>query len=430
MNDNKQHIPQGYKNSPLGPIPEDWEVKRLGKECTFIRTNTLSRNQLNDTDGCVRNIHYGDILVKYPSIIDAQKQSIPFVNKEDYKESMNDFIENGDIVLADTAEDETVGKACEIANVGSKKILSGLHTMLIRPQRRLFSPCFLGYLVNSVSYRKQLNALIQGIKVCSLGKQAIANTYFAVPPLPEQRRIVSILSLWDTAIEKQTALIEKLTLRKRGLMQQLLMGKKRLKGFEGEWKEVKLGEIAERITRKNVEDNQNVVTISAQRGFVVQTEFFNKSIASETLDNYFLVYKDEFCYNKSYSNGYPMGVIKRMKTFDKAVVTTLYICFALKRETIINIDFFEQYGDSGILNKELIKVANEGGRAHGLLNVTSSDFFNMHMRIPSIDEQNAIASVLVNADKEIEIQKQKLMSLQEQKKGLMQELLTGKRRVK
>jgi type I restriction enzyme S subunit len=125
-----------------------------------------------------------------------------------------------------------------------------------------------------------------------------------------------------------------------------------------------------------------------------------------------------------------MGVIKRMKTFDKAVVTTLYICFALKRETIINIDFFEQYGDSGILNKELIKVANEGGRAHGLLNVTSSDFFNMHMRIPSIDEQNAIASVLVNADKEIEIQKQKLMSLQEQKKGLMQELLTGKRRVK
>ena len=152
-------------------------------------------------------------------------------------------------------------------------------------------------------------------------------------------------------------------------MQQLLTGKKRLVGFKEEWKRIKLGDIAERITRKNEEDNQTVVTISAQRGFVVQTDFFNKSIASETLDNYFLVHKDEFCYNKSYSNGYPMGAIKRLKTFDKAVVTTLYICFALKNKTTTNIDFFEQYCESGILNKELVKVANEGGRAHGLLNV-------------------------------------------------------------
>ncbi len=242
MNKDK-HIPSGYKPSPLGIIPENWEVRKLGEVCAFLRTNTLSRNQLNDMNGDIHNIHYGDVLIKYPSIIDVQKQAIPFINSEDYRESMNDFIEDGDIVLADTAEDETVGKACEIANIGSEKILSGLHTMLIRPQKGLFFPCFLGYQVNSVSYRKQLQALIQGIKVCSLGKQAIANTYFAVPPLPEQHRIVSVLSLWDTAIEKQTALIEKLTLRKRGLMQQLLTGKKRLEGFSGEWKEVRLGEI-------------------------------------------------------------------------------------------------------------------------------------------------------------------------------------------
>ena len=243
MKKEKQHIPSGYKPSPLGPIPENWEVRKLGEVCAFLRTNTLSRNQLNDVNGDIHNIHYGDVLIKYPSIIDVQKQAIPFINSEDYKESMNDFIEDGDIVLADTAEDETVGKACEIANVGSEKILSGLHTMLIRPQKGLFSPWFLGYQVNSVSYRKQLNALIQGIKVCSLGKQAIANTYFAVPPLSEQNRIVSVLSLWDTAIAKQAQLVEKLTLRKRGLMQQLLTGKKRLKGFGGEWKEVRLGEI-------------------------------------------------------------------------------------------------------------------------------------------------------------------------------------------
>jgi type I restriction enzyme S subunit len=213
-------------------------------------------------------------------------------------------------------------------------------------------------------------------------------------------------------------------------MQQLLTGKKRLPGFCGEWKRIKLGDIAERITRKNEEDNKNVVTISAQRGFVVQTDFFNKSVASEVLDNYFLVYKDEFCYNKSYSNGYPMGAIKRLKSFDKAVVTTLYICFKLKNMASVNIDFFEQYCESGIFNKELIKVANEGGRAHGLLNVTPADFFNMHMRIPNIDEQNAIAILLVNADKEIELAKEKLASLLSQKQGLMQQLLTGKKRIK
>ena len=182
MTNDNQHIPAGYKPSPLGPIPEDWEVKRLGEVCDFLRTNTLSRNQLNDTNGDIQNIHYGDVLVKYPSIIDAQKESIPFINKEEYKESMNDFIEDGDIIMADTAEDETVGKACEITNVNSKKILAGLHTMLIRPQKGLFSSLFLGYQVNSTSYHKQLNALIQGIKVCSVGKQAIANTYLSLPP--------------------------------------------------------------------------------------------------------------------------------------------------------------------------------------------------------------------------------------------------------
>ena len=241
---------------------------------------------------------------------------------------------------------------------------------------------------------------------------------------------MDVLHNWDTAIAKQTALIEQLTLRKRGLMQQLLTGKKRLKGFEGEWKRIKLGDIAERITRKNEENSQNVVTISAQRGFVVQTDFFNKSVASEILDNYYLVHRDEFCYNKSYSNGYPMGAIKRLKTFDKAVVTTLYICFKLKEKPQTNIDFFEQYCESGLLNKELVKVANEGGRAHGLLNVTPDDFFNMHMGVPSFEEQTVIASVLVNADKEIDTQKQKLAAMQEQKKGLMQVLLTGKKRIK
>ena len=286
------------------------------------------------------------------------------------------------------------------------------------------------YLYYELSHRSnRIRQIAAEQAVPIINKSTFENFKIICPPLSEQVKIANVISLWDIAIEKQSELIEKLTLRKRALMQQLLTGKKRLPGFNGEWKRIKLGNIAERVTRKNEDDNKNVVTISAQRGFVVQTDFFNKSVASETLDNYFLVHKDEFCYNKSYSNGYPMGAIKRLKSFDEAVVTTLYICFRLKDKASANIDFFEQYCESGIFNKELVKVANEGGRAHGLLNVTPSDFFNMHMSIPNIDEQNTIASVLVNADKEIQLANEKLANLQSQKRGLMQQLLTGKIRV-
>lgn len=252
----------------------------------------------------------------------------------------------------------------------------------------------------------------------------------AVPPLAEQRKIADVLGVWDEAIEKQARLIEKLALRKRALMQRLLSAKLRLPGFSSPWKKVKLGDICERVTRKNIEDNQNVMTISAQRGFVAQTDFFNKSVASETLESYYLVFRDEFCYNKSYSNGYPMGAIKRLSEAEKAVVTSLYICFNVKPGTDANIDYLSYYFDNGGLNRGLTKIANEGGRAHGLLNVTPKDFFGLSFEIPSLKEQTAIAEVLTAADREIELAKEKLERLRRQKRGLMQQLLTGKKRVK
>ena len=213
-------------------------------------------------------------------------------------------------------------------------------------------------------------------------------------------------------------------------MQRLLSAKLRLPYFSSPWQKVKLGDICERVIRKNIEDNQNVMTISAQRGFVAQTDFFNKSVASETLESYYLVLRDEFCYNKSYSNGYPMGAIKRLSEAEKAVVTSLYICFNVKPETDVNIDYLSYYFDNGGLNRSLTKIANEGGRAHGLLNVTPKDFFCLSFEIPFLKEQTAIAEVFTAADCEIELAKEKLERLRRQKRGLMQQLLTGKKRIK
>ncbi len=393
MTEKNKHIPQGYKDSPLGIIPKEWNVKKILDFAPLQRGFDLPTDKI--------------IVGKYPVVY-----SNGILNYHD------EYKAKGPGVV--TGRSGTIGKVTYV-----KSDYWPHNTSLWVTDFKGNNSKYVYYVYEYMG----LSKFASGSGVPTLNRNDVHVSKVAIPPIEEQKHIVEVLELWDTAIERQSELIEKLNLRKRVLMQQLLVGKKRLPGFSGEWECIKLGDIVERITRKNEENNKNVVTISAQRGFVAQTDFFNKSVASETLDNYFLVYKDEFCYNKSYSNGYPMGAIKRLNSFDKAVVTTLYICFKLKNNVSINIDYFEQYCESGIFNKELVKVANEGGRAHGLLNVTSTDFFNMSMRIPSIDEQNSIATILVNSDKEIELAKKKLANLQSQKRGLMQQLLTGKRRI-
>ena len=413
----KTNIPQGYKDSPLGVIPKEWEVKRLGDVCNYVDYRGKSPNKSSEGIFLVtaKNIREGYI---------DYEVSQEFIPQNEYEETMRrGKAQIGDVLIT------TEAPLGHVAQIDNPNVALAQRVIKYRGKNDILLNAYLKYFLMSEKFQTILIAnatgsTALGIKGCRLHQLPVI-----IPSIKEQELIISVLHLWDTAIEKQSELIEKLKMRKCALMQQLLTGKKRLPCFSGEWKRIKLGDIAERITRKNEEDNKNVVTISAQRGFVVQTDFFNKSVASETLDNYFLVHRDEFCYNKSYSNGYPMGAIKRLKSFDKAVVTTLYICFKLKNMASVNIDFFEQYCESGIFNKELIKVANEGGRAHGLLNVTPADFFNMHMRIPNIDEQNAIAILLVNANKEIELANEKLASLQSQKRGLMQQLLTGKKRI-
>ena len=410
-------LPQGYKDSPLGIIPMEWEVKRLGDICDYVDYRGKSPNKSSKGIFLVtaKNIREGYI---------DYEVSQEFIPIDEFEDTMRrGKAQIGDVLIT------TEAPLGHVAQIDKSNIALAQRVIKYRAKNGILNT-YLKYFLMSEKFQTILTANATGSTALGIKGSRLHQLPIVFPCIIEQKNILCILNLWDTAIEKQSELIEKLKLRKRALMQQLLTGKKRLPGFSGEWKRIKLGDITERITRKNEEDNKNVVTISAQRGFVVQTDFFNKSVASETLDNYYLVHKDEFCYNKSYSNGYPMGAIKRLTAFDKAVVTTLYICFKLKELSNINIDFFEQYCESGIFNKELVKVANEGGRAHGLLNVTPSDFFNMHMRIPNIEEQNAIATVLVNADKEIELANEKLSDLQSQKRGLMQQLLTGKKRIK
>ena len=199
----------------------------------------------------------------------------------------------------------------------------------------------------------------------------------------------------------------------------------RFKGFTDAWEQRKLGEIANRITRKNTNLESSLpLTISAQYGLIDQNEFFDKRIASKDVSGYFLLKNGEFAYNKSYSSGYPFGAIKRLTRYDIGIVSPLYICFEIVGENVY-LEYMEQYFEAGLMNREIHAFAQEGARNHGLLNIAVDDFFNSKIILPSLEEQQAIAAILSAADKEIELLRKDLEQEKQKKKALMQLLLTG-----
>lgn len=198
--------------------------------------------------------------------------------------------------------------------------------------------------------------------------------------------------------------------------------------FPKEWKAVRLKTQFIRQTRKNTEGNTNVLTISAQHGLISQEDFFSKSVASENKENYYLLYRGDFAYNKSYSNGYSYGAIKTLKLYEKGVVSPLYICFSKTKENECP-EFYTHYFEAGMLNHEIQALAQEGARNHGLLNISIEDFFNAIIVKPPLAEQQRIATILTTLDKMIELKEKRLAEKQRQKKYLMQQLLTGKKRL-
>ncbi|MDG5318639.1 restriction endonuclease subunit S [Staphylococcus aureus] len=203
----------------------------------------------------------------------------------------------------------------------------------------------------------------------------------------------------------------------------------RFPGFEGEWEEKKLGDITDRLIRKNQNlESKKPLTISGQLGLIDQTEYFSKSVSSKNLENYTLIKNGEFAYNKSYSNGYPLGAIKRLTRYDSGVLSSLYICFSIKSE--MSKDFMEAYFDSTHWYREVSGIAVEGARNHGLLNISVNDFFTILIKYPSLEEQRKIGDFFIKLDRQIELEEQKLELLQQQKKGYMQKIFSQELRFK
>ncbi|MHC6180978.1 restriction endonuclease subunit S [Clostridium sp. JNZ X4-2] len=255
----------------------------------------------------------------------------------------------------------------------------------------------------------------------------LQNVQVLFPSKEEQRKIEIFFQNLDNLITLHQRKLNHLKDEKKGLLQKMFPKKGenfpelRFLGFTDPWEQRKLGDVVERVTRKNKDLESTLpLTISAQDGLVDQNVFFNKTVASRDVSGYYLVKNGEFAYNKSYSNGYPWGAVKRLERYDMGVLSTLYIVF---KPTDVNSDFLTKYYDTTYWYHEISKHAAEGARNHGLLNIAVSDFFETELTIPKDKaEQEKIGRFFNNIDNLITLHQRKLNHLKKQKKALLQQM--------
>ena len=196
----------------------------------------------------------------------------------------------------------------------------------------------------------------------------------------------------------------------------------RFKGFEGEWEDVKLSSFAKRIKRRNsCMESTLALTIASALGLVSQNDYFNNSVVGANIRNYYLLKRGEFAYNKSYSNGYPFGSVKRLDRYEQGILSTLYIVFTI--DDSISSDYLTHFFDTTLWHKDVAESAAEGARNHGLLNISAEDFLDIAIWKPrSIEEQQHIASYFTSLDKQIALQTQRLEKLRQIKAACLDKM--------
>ncbi|WP_340156159.1 restriction endonuclease subunit S [uncultured Winogradskyella sp.] len=405
----------------------EWEKKKFGDIAIKVGSGSTPRG------GVEVYQNFGIPFIRSQNVVnDRLVLDETCISEEINSKMKGSIVKPKDILLNITGG--SIGRSCivpedfTIGNVNQ-------HVCIIRLNKNN-SPKFIQSFISSYKGQKLITQGQTGSGREGLNFQSIRLFNTHIPKLAEQQKIANFLTAVDTKLQQLTTKKETLAQYKKGLMQQLFSQQLRFKpdviastqddaispnetGFP-DWDKLQLSDLAERVKTKNKIDNQNVLTISAQLGLVSQLEYFNKSVSAKNLTGYYLLERNDFAYNKSYSNGYPMGAIKRLNKYDFGVVSTLYICFRFNKK--VSLDFMEQYFEFGLQNREIEKVAQEGARNHGLLNIGVNDFFDIDMNIPSLKEQQKIATYLSAIDTKIEAVQTQISNTQAFKKGLLQQM--------
>jgi len=310
-------------------------------------------------------------------------------------------------------------------------------SLITRPIPQIITSEFLCAFINSPPGKRQFASGEAGAAQKNVNASTLAKMFVPVPPLDEQKAIVNVLSAWDRGIGQLEGVIAAKERRKRGLMQQLLTGKRRFPEFgnpamrgnelaEG-WERRHIGELFQEVTDKVGSKEVPPYSITAGTGFVSHEEKWGKNIAGSQHSNYTLLRKGQFSYNKGNSKRYPCGCMYLLKHADEIAVPSVFISFESRGR--VCDEFYEQYFMADLCARELRKYITSGARSDGLLNISKSDFLSIRVPTPTLAEQRRIAALLYACDAELERLRAQLTALKQQKKGLMQKLLTGEVRI-
>lgn len=395
-------IPQGYKATALGIIPQEWEVMRLGDIVSI-------------TSGESPSLYHLKAKGKYPyvKVEDLNNCEKYQESSREYSDDNNTTIKAGSIIFPKRGASILNNKV----RIAAKDIQMDSNMMAITPHTAIVDTEFLYIRI----LHERLYRIADTSSIPQINNKHIIPYKIAVPPLAEQRKIAEVLGVWDEAIEKQARLIEKLALRKRALMQRLLSAKLRLPGFSEPWKIHKLQEL---FTERNETNRTDLplLSITGDRGVILQTESEKRDTSNDDKSKYKRIAKGDIGYNtmrmwqgRSALSGLE-GIVSPAYTIVVPNTTDVdgYYMSVLFKQPRLVYDFW----------------THSQGLVGDTLNCKYRDFGQVHICCPPLAEQKAITEVLTAADREIELAKEKLERLRRQKRGLMQQLLTGKKRVK
>ena len=334
------------------------------------------------------------MLIKFGEVLDVANEQLPFVAKTKKINKISELkLENGDIVFADAAEDKTVGKCTELFNIIDKIVISGLHTIPCRPQIA-FATAYLGYFFNSPCYRTQLLPLMQGIKVLSLSKTALLQTDIFYPKdQSEQARIGTFFRHLDRLITLHQCNCNMAT--------RPCEWSSGLRAIA--WEQRKLGEISRVIARTDPNSRAPVMMITAENGFILQSDRYAFDNSGASLQKYILLKERELAYNHGASKLRPYGSCFALEK-KEARIPFVYHCFSVFEHDPF---FISLYLNGAIVEKQLRKLVSSGARMDGLLNISFEQYASLGLLTPPKKEQEAIVTFFRHLDRLITLHQRK-----------------------
>lgn len=399
---------------------DDWEQREFDDFFEYIPHNSLSRDNLNYDEGEVKNIHYGDVLIKFGEALNPTIEKIPFVNKDIKFDDKSCFLQDGDIVIADAAEDLTVGKCTEISNGCNQKLVAGLHTIPCRPKNKI-EEGFLGFYLNSKAYHNQLLPLIQGTKVSSISKSSLKETWVTFPfSSNEQKKIGSFFLTLNNLITLHQRKCEVLKKLKKGLLQKMFpkdgtnIPEIRFPEFSDAWEQRKFGDTIQERREKSTKENEDTLLSCAINGIFLNSDLFSHFRGSSNI-GYLKIRKNDLILS---AQNLHLGNCNVNLTYDHGIVSPAYKVYEL-----VNCYpyFMQAWVKKDCTKQFFLKAATEGASVCRK-NIVWEDLYKQNILIPSYEEQVLIGDYFYKIDNLITLHQRKLEVLKKLKKGLLQQM--------